>query len=67
MFISIVYDSGCGHTAKQAEAVAEGVRKVTGTQAKLISVVTGQNPASAGGVGEALRDVLIGAATAVQS
>lgn len=44
MFISIVYDSGYGHTAKQAEAVAEGVRKVTGTQAKLIGVADGPIP-----------------------
>lgn len=38
MLISIVYDSGFGHTAKQAHAVAEGVSQVAGTQAKLIAV-----------------------------
>jgi len=38
MLISIVYDSGYGHTKKQAEAVAEGVAKVTGVEVKLIAV-----------------------------
>jgi multimeric flavodoxin WrbA len=38
MQISIVYDSGFGHTEKQAQAVAEGVAKAPGAQAKLIAV-----------------------------
>jgi len=38
MLISIVYDSGFGHTAKQAQAVAEGVGQVPGAQARLIAV-----------------------------
>ena len=38
MKISIVYDSGYGHTKKQAEAVASGARAVTGTEATLIQV-----------------------------
>ncbi len=41
MLISIVYDSGFGHTAKQAQAVADGVRKVAGTQVQLIAVAEG--------------------------
>lgn len=38
VLICVVYDSGYGHTAKQAQAVAEGVRQVPGAQVKLISV-----------------------------
>ena len=41
MLISIVYDSGFGHTAKQAEAVAEGVRRVPGVAANLVAVADG--------------------------
>ncbi|OHV25278.1 flavodoxin family protein [Rhizobium sp. RMa-01] len=41
MLISIVYDSGYGHTARVAEAAAEGVREVDGTQVKLIAVSDG--------------------------
>jgi NAD(P)H dehydrogenase (quinone) len=44
MVISIVYDSGYGHTAKQAHAVAEGVRRISGAEAKLISVAEGPIP-----------------------
>lgn len=36
--IAIVYDSGFGHTAKQAQAVAEGVRQVPGAEATLYPV-----------------------------
>lgn len=43
MKISIAYDSGYGHTKKQAEAVASGAREVAGTQVTLI-------PVSAGGI-----------------
>lgn len=42
MLISIVYDSGHGHTARVAEAVAEGVREVEGVQAKLIAATDRQ-------------------------
>ncbi|AAF84542.1 flavodoxin family protein [Xylella fastidiosa] len=42
MLISIVYDSGYGHTERQARAVAEGVAKVPGAQAKLITVGQGE-------------------------
>ncbi|MGE5548105.1 MAG: flavodoxin family protein [Solirubrobacterales bacterium] len=36
--IAIVYHSGYGHTLRQAEAVAEGVRKVAGAEALLVPV-----------------------------
>jgi len=38
MLVSIVYDSGYGHTARQAAAVSEGVLKVAGAEAKLVAV-----------------------------
>jgi len=38
VLIAIVYDSGYGHTAKQAQAVAEGVERVAGVRARLIAV-----------------------------
>jgi multimeric flavodoxin WrbA len=41
MLISIVYDSGYGHTARVAEAVAKGVREIAGTEVKLIAVADG--------------------------
>ena len=41
MKISIVYDSGYGHTKKQAEAVANGAREVANTDATLIPVSGG--------------------------
>ncbi len=44
MLISIVYDSGYGHTAKQAQAVAEGVRRVPDAEVKLIAVASGPIP-----------------------
>jgi multimeric flavodoxin WrbA len=44
MLISIVYDSGYGHTAKQARAVAEGVKAVAGVEAQLIAVADGAIP-----------------------
>jgi NAD(P)H dehydrogenase (quinone) len=44
MLISIVYDSGNGHTARQAQAVAEGVDGVPGTQSMLIAVSDSQIP-----------------------
>jgi NAD(P)H dehydrogenase (quinone) len=41
MQVAIVYDSGFGHTAKQAQAVAEGVNRAPGVEAKLIAVADG--------------------------
>ncbi|MBE2295262.1 MAG: flavodoxin family protein [Phycisphaerales bacterium] len=38
MLVCIVYDSGYGHTQKQAEAIAEGVHKIPGVDAQLIAV-----------------------------
>jgi NAD(P)H dehydrogenase (quinone) len=42
MQVAIVYDSGFGHTAKQAQAVAEGVNRAPGAEAKLIAVADGK-------------------------
>lgn len=36
--VAIVYHSGYGHTAKQAEAVARGVERVAGARSKLVKV-----------------------------
>lgn len=44
MLISIVFDSGYGHTAKQAEAVAAGVRRLAGTEVRVIPVADGELP-----------------------
>ncbi|MBB3999556.1 flavodoxin family protein [Aureimonas pseudogalii] len=44
MLVSIVYDSGYGHTAKQAQAVAEGVSRFPGAKAELIPVGAGPVP-----------------------
>lgn len=41
MQIAIVYDSGFGHTAKQAQAVAEGVGQIAGADAMLVAVADG--------------------------
>lgn len=41
MQVAIVYDSGFGHTAKQAQAVADGVNKVPGAEALLVAVADG--------------------------
>lgn len=38
MLISIVYDSQYGHTARQAQAVADGAMLVPGTRTNLVSV-----------------------------
>ncbi|AMB47479.1 flavodoxin family protein [Methylobacterium sp. AMS5] len=40
--VVIVYHSGYGHTARQAEAVAEGVRQVAGSSSLLLSVEEAQ-------------------------
>lgn len=42
MLISIVYDSGYGHTARVAEFVAEGVASVEGAEVKLIAIADGE-------------------------
>jgi multimeric flavodoxin WrbA len=44
MKIAIVYHSGYGHTAKQAEAVARGAKSVSGAEVKLISLADGETP-----------------------
>lgn len=44
MLVSIVFDSGFGHTARLAEAVAEGARRRAGTDAVLVSVREGNVP-----------------------
>ncbi len=44
MQISIVYDSGYGHTARLAQAVAEGARGYPGAEIHLISVSDGDAP-----------------------
>jgi NAD(P)H dehydrogenase (quinone) len=44
MIISIIYDSGYGHTEKQAEAVANGARKSEAADVNLISVAQGNIP-----------------------
>jgi NAD(P)H dehydrogenase (quinone) len=41
LLISIVYDSGYGHTARVAEAVAAGIHEVQGAEARLIAVADG--------------------------
>ena len=44
MIISIIFDSGYGHTAKQAEAVAKGSQQIEGTEVNLIPVADGNIP-----------------------
>jgi NAD(P)H dehydrogenase (quinone) len=41
MSVCIIYDSGAGHTKKQAVAIAEGVRSIPGADARLIAVSDG--------------------------
>ncbi|AXI82942.1 flavodoxin family protein [Xylella taiwanensis] len=41
MLISIVYDSGYGHTARVAEAVAAGVREIQSANVRLMAVADG--------------------------
>jgi multimeric flavodoxin WrbA len=41
LLVSIVFDSGYGHTARVAQAVAEGARDVDNVQAELIPVADG--------------------------
>lgn len=44
MKVSIVYDSGFGHTARQAQAVAEGVSEIKDAEAILVAVADGSIP-----------------------
>ena len=44
LIISIVYDSGYGHTAKLAQAVAKGARQVDGAEVNIISVAESSSP-----------------------
>ena len=44
MLVSIIYFSGTGHTRKQADAVAQGVRRVAGTECRLIDLAAGDVP-----------------------
>lgn len=44
MLISVIYDSGYGHTAKLAQSVTEGARRVIGTEVKLIAIADGPVP-----------------------
>ena len=44
MHITIIHDSGHGHTQKLAQAVADGVRRVPGAQARVIAVADGNIP-----------------------
>lgn len=41
MAIAIVYDSGYGHTKKQAEAVADGAASLDGTEVRLVALADG--------------------------
>ncbi|PZP58529.1 MAG: NADPH-dependent FMN reductase, partial [Delftia acidovorans] len=42
--VAVVYHSGYGHTAKQAEAVAAGARSVAGVDVQLVAVEGGDAP-----------------------
>ncbi|OXI83276.1 NADPH-dependent FMN reductase [Burkholderia sp. AU31652] len=44
MLATIVFDSGHGHTERQAQAVAEGVRRVPGAEVRLVAVADGAIP-----------------------
>lgn len=44
MLVSIVYDTGYGHTAKLARSVAEGAQRLPGTEVQLIAVTEGEIP-----------------------
>lgn len=44
MRVSIVYDSGFGHAAKQAEAVTTRLNRVAGAKARLLAVADGESP-----------------------
>jgi multimeric flavodoxin WrbA len=44
MLVSIVHDSGYGHTTRQAQAVAAGAARVAGVEVKLIAVADGNIP-----------------------
>ena len=57
MSVCIIYDSGTGHTKKQAEAIAEGVRSVPGAEAQLIAVADGRGAVTIGELAESGEDV----------
>jgi NAD(P)H dehydrogenase (quinone) len=42
LLITIVYDSGYGHTARVAEVVAEGAREIAGSEVKLMAIANGE-------------------------
>lgn len=44
MLVSIIYDSGYGHTAKLAQHVADGARRVADVEVALIAVADGDIP-----------------------
>lgn len=44
MLVSILFDSGYGHTAKLAQSVAEGVARVPGAEYRLIAIAEGNLP-----------------------
>ncbi len=44
MLISIVYDSGYGHTARQARAVSEGVGRLPDAEERLVAIADGRVP-----------------------
>jgi NAD(P)H dehydrogenase (quinone) len=44
MIISVVYDSGYGHTAKLAQAVAKGVGQVKGAEVNMVAVAENNSP-----------------------
>jgi len=44
MLVSIVYFSRMGHTARQAHAVAEGVRRVSGAECRVVDLAVGEAP-----------------------
>lgn len=60
MQIGIVYDSGYGHTARLAEAVAEGAQRLPGTQTHLVAVREDNAP---WGVLEACDAIIFGSPT----
>ncbi|MFZ5609303.1 MAG: flavodoxin family protein [Pseudomonadota bacterium] len=61
--IAIVYHSGYGHTAKQAQAVAEGARRVAGAKVDLIGVEDLGDDAPAWATLDAADAIIFGAPT----
>ena len=54
MQVTIVYDSGFGHTRRQAEAVAEGAKRVPGVEASLVALADQDIPWDALAASDAL-------------